>query len=111
MLNDLFNLMILMVNIKITGVKWLKPPKFGIDIDHAENGVYLPSFSKNTPMNGMKNASPHSKTHTNMYYLNVEYLLDQTIAANLGREGIIETLEDIAEDLQKGDFPLQTRVM
>ncbi len=83
---------------------------FGIDIDHAANGVYLPSFSKNTPMNRMPSAIAHSKTHTNIYYLNVEHLLQETIGENLGRNGIIETLEEIAEDLQSGDFPLTTLI-
>ena len=41
----------------------------------------------------------------------MEYPLDQTIAEGLGRNGIIETLEDIAADLQEGEFELQTRIL
>ncbi|WP_435237491.1 hypothetical protein ACR30L_07990 [Psychromonas sp. PT13] len=59
----------------------------------------------------MSDAFAHSTMHTNNYYLNVEYLLDQTIAEGLGRNGIIETLEDIAADLQEGEFELQTSIL
>jgi len=48
----------------------------------------------------------HSKMHTAKYYLNIEYLLEQTIAENLGKEGISETLQEIGESLEDGDFPI-----
>jgi hypothetical protein len=84
----------------------LRLAAFGIDIDHAANGVFLPRFSKHLPMKCMPKAYSHSILHTKEYYLNVEYLLEQTIAEGLGRKEIIETLQDIAEDLQAGEFPI-----
>lgn len=84
----------------------LRLAAFCIDIDHEANGVFLPIGSKYVPMFSMPEAMPHSKTHTIKYYLNVEYLLEQTIAENLGRTGIIETLEEIGESLEDGDFPI-----
>lgn len=84
----------------------LRLAAFGIDIDHAANGVFLPRFSRNVPMTSMPNAYAHSTVHTKEYYLNVEFLLEETIAEGLGRKEIIETLKDIAEDLQSGEFPI-----
>lgn len=84
----------------------LRLAAFGIDIDHEANGVFLPRFIKHTPMVPMPGAKAHSKTHTNKYYLNVEHLLNETIAEGLGRQGLIETLRDIGEELEDGNFPL-----
>ena len=77
--------------------------------DTAFLNIYHPIY--HTLMNFMPGALPHSTMHTNNYYLNVEYPLGQTIAQGLGRNGIIETLEDIAADLQEGEFELQTRIL
>jgi len=85
----------------------LRLAAFGIDIDHEANGVYLPRFKKHVPMETMPEAYPHSKVHTGKYYLNIEYLLNETIAEGLGRTGIIETLREISEELESGEFPLQ----
>ena len=84
----------------------LRLAAFGIDINHEANGVYLPRFQKHVPMDSMPDAYSHSKVHTGKYYLNIEYLLSETIAEGVGREGIIETLREISEDLESGDFPL-----
>lgn len=84
----------------------LRLAAFGIDIDHEANGVFLPRFAKNKPLNSMPKAESHSKIHTNEYYLNVETLLVETIAEGLGRKGIIDLLRDIGEELQSGDFPI-----
>ena len=54
----------------------------------------------------MPNAEAHSKIHTNEYYLNVEALLVETIGEGLGRQGIIDLLRDIGDELQSGDFPI-----
>lgn len=85
----------------------LRLAAFGIDINHEANGVFLPRFNKNTPFQSMPNAVSHSKIHTTKYYLNVEYLIEETIAAGLGREGIIETLQEIGEELAEGHFPIK----
>jgi len=84
----------------------LRLAAFGIDINHAANGVFLPRFSKNIPLRAMPKAYAHSIVHTRQYYLNVEFLLEETIAEGLGRKEIIETLQDIGEDLQSGTFPI-----
>ena len=86
----------------------LRLAAFGIDIDHQANGVYLPRFQKHVPMDSMPDAYPHSKIHSGKYYLNVEYLLEDTIAEGLGHRGIIETLRDVAEDLKIGVFPINS---
>ncbi|ELV8742471.1 TPA: hypothetical protein I7750_19630 [Vibrio vulnificus] len=83
---------------------------FGIDIDHEANGVYLPRFKKHIPHANMPKAKAHSSTHTNQYYLNVEFLLEDTIAEGLGRKGIIETLREVGEDLEAGEFPLRESI-
>ncbi|MEJ2911604.1 AHH domain-containing protein [Pseudoalteromonas sp. C12FD-1] len=86
----------------------LRLAAFGIDIDHEANGVYLPRFQKHVPMDILPDAYPHSKIHTGKYYLNIEFLLNETIAEGLGRQGIIETLKEIGEELADGTFPITT---
>ena len=86
----------------------LRLAAFGIDIDHEANGVYLPRFQKHVPMDILPDAYPHSKIHTGKYYFNIEFLLNETIAEGLGRQGIIETLKEIGEELADGTFPITT---
>ncbi|MBB1450069.1 AHH domain-containing protein [Pseudoalteromonas carrageenovora] len=86
----------------------LRLAAFGIDIDHEANGVYLPRFQKHVPMDILPDAYPHSKVHTGKYYFNIEFLLNETIAEGLGRQGIIETLKEIGEELADGTFPITT---
>lgn len=84
----------------------LRLAAFGIDIDHEANGVYLPRFQKFVPMDILPDAYAHSKIHTGKYYFNIEFLLNETIAEGLGRQGIIETLQEIGEELANGTFPI-----
>ena len=79
---------------------------FGIDIDNEANGVFLPKGLKCCPHPILPAASPHTKVHTHFYFLNVEFLLESTIAEGMGRNDIIETLREIGEDLQDGVFPI-----
>ncbi|MCG3723143.1 AHH domain-containing protein [Vibrio cincinnatiensis] len=88
----------------------LRLAAFGIDIDHEANGVYLPRFKKHIPHKAMPSARAHSVTHTHQYYLNVEFLLEDTIADGLGRRGIIDTLREVGEDLEAGEFPLREAI-
>ncbi|TCI02437.1 hypothetical protein EZV61_13855 [Corallincola luteus] len=85
----------------------LRLAAFGIDIDHEANGVYLPNFKRNVPIPGIPTDKSHRQTHTPQYYMNVEFLLKETIAEGLGRRGIIETLREIGEELYDGEFPLR----
>lgn len=84
----------------------LRLAAWGIDIDHEANGVWLPRSSRFVPHPDLPHATSHKKVHTNIYYLNVEFLLRETIAEGLGRQGIIDTLREIGEDLENNDFPL-----
>ncbi len=82
--------------------------EFGIDIDSAINGVYLPRFIKNIPHPQMKKSYAHSVVHTKMYYTNVTtLLLDESKVPGVTKEDIIEILREIAQDLHNGVFPLE----
>lgn len=83
---------------------------YAIDIDNECNGVFLPRFQRHCPHEYLPNAQPHSKTHTEKYFLNVEFLLEATIAEGMGRNAIISTLRDLAEELEDGEFPLHKRI-
>lgn len=83
---------------------------FRIDIDSAENGVFLPRWNKHVPHSQMVEAYSHSCIHTSFYYLNVEHLLENTIAQDADREDIVEVLEDIGDDLKMGMFPITRKI-
>jgi hypothetical protein len=68
----------------------------GIDINEASNGVFLPKNSKYV----IDEASPHQNIHTNVYFQNLNSRLGN---APIGKRR--ETLQKIAEELQKGEFP------
>jgi hypothetical protein len=70
---------------------------FGIDIDHAPNGVFLPATTKSP---NPKGAMVHSTLHTNEYYFKVEQKL--VGAKNQGEA--IKVLQEIREALLKGTF-------
>lgn len=82
----------------------------GLDIDQAENGVWLPRFKRHVPHKAMPKAQAHTKTHTGSYYLNVFHLLRDTMAEGLGRQGIKDALDAIAEELTDGSFPLTSLI-
>lgn len=82
---------------------------YAIDIDHECNGVFLPRYQTHCPHAYLPNAEAHSKTHTDDYFFNVEFLLEATIAERLGRNAVMATLRDVAKELKEGDFPLNTR--
>ncbi|WP_062569314.1 AHH domain-containing protein [Pseudoalteromonas arabiensis] len=84
----------------------LRLAAFGIDIDHEANGVYLPRFQKHVLVDILSDAYSHSKIHIGKYYFNVEFLLNETIADDLGRQGLIEILREIGEELVDGTFPI-----
>lgn len=86
--------------------------QFGIDIDSADNGVVLPTGVKNTPHKKMPDAYAHATIHTKIYYANITTLLnDASQLYNATKEDIIDTLQGIALDLQKGTFPLYKRII
>ena len=70
--------------------------KYGVDINSAENGVFLPTEK------GVSNAEYHPSLHTNEYYLKVNVLLSEADS----REDILEILETIKELLLEGFFRL-----
>lgn len=69
--------------------------RYGIDINSAENGVFLPTEK------GVSEAAYHRSLHTNVYYENVEKAF-QGISS---KEEAVEVLQDIREQLIEGIFP------
>ncbi len=83
--------------------------QFGIDIDSADNGVYLPTSSKYVPHPKIPNAYSHKKIHTQKYYLNLTALLTQTLRLpNVAKEDIMSILKEVGEDLVNGTFPINS---
>ncbi|KUO15386.1 hypothetical protein AQJ91_41725 [Streptomyces dysideae] len=72
--------------------------KYGIDVNDAVNGVYLPTGSKSANPN---NTSVHSKIHTNDYY---GYVNDMMAGAR-NRSEAIDVLSHIRRQLQGGYWP------
>ncbi|EKS4344306.1 AHH domain-containing protein [Clostridium sporogenes] len=69
--------------------------KYDININSAENGVFLPTVKD------VSDSAYHRSLHTNEYYKNVEKLFE-----NVGsKEDAVEVLQDIREQLIKGTFP------
>lgn len=69
--------------------------KYGIDINAAENGVFLPI------QKGVSKACYHPKLHTNAYYKRVNDMLQKARS----KDDVIAILDDIAEQLLNGTFP------
>lgn len=67
---------------------------FGVDINDAVNGVFLPMVKN------VSDAAYHPRLHTKAYYEKVTELLSSAQS----KEDVIEILSDIAEQLQKGTF-------
>jgi RHS repeat-associated protein len=72
--------------------------KFGIGIDDAENGVFLPRFAGSANPGG---AAVHGNLHTNSYYAAVDEVLD----AATSRQEVIDGLDEIRGGLLGGSFP------
>lgn len=69
--------------------------KYGIDINDAVNGVFLPTEK------GASEAAYHRSLHTNLYYENVQDLMNGVSS----KEEVIEVLDDIRQQLLDGTFP------
>lgn len=65
--------------------------KYGIDINSAENGVFLPTVK------GVSSAAYHPSLHTTLYYRIVNRLLRNASS----REDVIDILDSIREELLK----------
>ncbi|WP_405618248.1 polymorphic toxin-type HINT domain-containing protein [Streptomyces sp. NBC_00076] len=72
--------------------------RFGIDINDASNGVFLPRGSASVNPSG---ASVHSRIHTNDYYANVNNLIGGARNASEARD----VLEHLRRQLQGGYWP------
>ncbi|WP_427153377.1 AHH domain-containing protein [Streptomyces sp. TRM70308] len=72
--------------------------KFGIDINDASNGVFLPRGSKSANPTG---ASVHSRIHTNDYYAYVNNSIGGARNANEARD----VLGHLRRQLQGGYWP------
>ncbi|MBS2966452.1 AHH domain-containing protein, partial [Actinocrinis puniceicyclus] len=71
---------------------------FGIDINDADNGVYLPRGSASSNPLGM---AVHSRVHTNLYYDNVNEMMSWAQNADQARD----VLGYIRNQLQSGPWP------
>ncbi|WP_164689743.1 AHH domain-containing protein [Herpetosiphon llansteffanensis] len=69
--------------------------KFGIDINDAHNGVFLPT------KNGIGRLPNHRKIHTRRYFMYVYQRLSKTNS----QAEVIQALNKIREDLLNGKFP------
>lgn len=72
--------------------------KFGIKLDEAVNGVFLPGFKRSPNVHGK---AVHSTVHTDAYYAAVERNLK--VATN--KSQVEEVLRTIAANLEKGIMP------
>ncbi len=68
---------------------------FDIPLSSADNGVWLPN------MDGVGEGAYHPELHTGEYYDEVERRLKTATS----REGVLEILQDIKEELSKNRFP------
>jgi hypothetical protein len=71
--------------------------KVGIDINAAENGVFLPA-NDNAP--NPTGAAVHSHVHGDEYYAKVNDLIIRSFSG--GRSAVIETLESVRRSLLDG---------
>ncbi len=78
----------------------------GIDIDDPDNGVFLPSNDVSRQYGKLKSAYVHGHVHTNIYYSNVNFQIVQAYENNASSDDVREILQEIAEDLQKGVYPV-----
>jgi A nuclease family of the HNH/ENDO VII superfamily with conserved AHH len=72
--------------------------KFGIWLDDAANGVFLPSSSGRASATGTAN---HATLHTAEYY----HAVNQALSAATTRAEAIEILSSIRDGLLSGGFP------
>lgn len=72
--------------------------KFGMGVDEAVNGVFLPGFKRSPNLQGK---AVHSTVHTNAYYIAVE----SRLAGAQTQAEVIKILQTIARDLEKGIMP------
>ena len=72
--------------------------KFGIGINDAVNGVFLPANQATQVIAG---ETIHSTLHTKEYYDAVNEALKMATT----RQEVIDTLQSIGQALQAGDYP------
>lgn len=68
--------------------------KFGIDINDAVNGVFLPTVKDTV------DSAYHPSLHTDQYYRTVTEMLSEAQS----KDDVIDILSDIAEQLKNGTF-------
>ncbi|WP_405763648.1 AHH domain-containing protein [Streptomyces sp. NBC_00045] len=72
--------------------------RFGIGVNDAENGVWLPRSSSSPNPNGL---SVHSKVHTNDYYAYVNNLM----SGARNRSEALDVIDHVRRQLQGGHWP------
>lgn len=78
--------------------------KHGIDINGADNGVYLPHTRTSPNNTGNPNASVHLPVHTTTYHRTVYARLRQADARG-GKAAVERALRQIRRELEQGTFP------
>jgi hypothetical protein len=71
--------------------------KHGIDIDDANNGVYLSHGKRNPP------ANYHNEIHTQKYAINVRDRLKKADKA-AGKDGVLRELDKMRTEMEKGTY-------
>ena len=71
--------------------------RHGIDIDDANNGVYLPHGTRNPP------ANYHNEIHTQEYAKDVWDRLNKADKAK-GKDGVLSELEKMRSEMEKGKY-------
>jgi hypothetical protein len=78
----------------------------GIDLDDPVNGVFLPKTERDKHKGTLKKAYVHGGIHTKAYYANVNLQIIETYENSVDKENMKRTLRDIADELQKGTYPI-----
>ncbi|MBI3898827.1 MAG: AHH domain-containing protein [Gammaproteobacteria bacterium] len=85
--------------------------QYGIDTDDACNGVYMPRNTNFVPHPDMPAAYAHSKIHTDVYYVNLTFLLEEMAKrSETTKANMVALLQTIAKQLTEGTFPIHTRL-
>lgn len=88
----------------------------GIDIDDPANGVFLPANEESKKKGALRHAFIHTTIHTKPYHANISFqvvtLYQQTASMSKTdqKTEMLELLDDIAEQLKNGSFPIYTYI-
>lgn len=78
----------------------------GIDLDDPDNGVFLPKTEQDRRKGNLKKAYVHGGIHTKPYYANINFQIVEAFENNADKDDMKRTLRDIADELQRGTYPI-----